>query len=107
VYTDAVRAAFDAQVRRKTRADEPGAAIEADAGVLRWLAPGTQTSCITWSGLTRDSRLPCEPSCEVRTYVACRCQGRSFLRAAAVTALGRKAPGGYGRRALPGFTVGA
>ena len=53
--THAVRAAFDAQIRRNTRAGEPGAVVEADAGVLRWLAPGTQTSCITWSELTGDS----------------------------------------------------
>jgi GNAT superfamily N-acetyltransferase len=55
VDTHAVRAAFDAQIRRRTGAEEPGAVVEADAGVLRWLAPGTQSSCITWSGLTRDS----------------------------------------------------
>jgi GNAT superfamily N-acetyltransferase len=54
VDTHAVRAAFDAQIRRRTGADEPGAVIEADAGVLRWLAPGTQSSCIAWSELTRD-----------------------------------------------------
>ncbi len=29
--------------------------VEASPGVLRWLAPGTQTSCITWSELTGDS----------------------------------------------------
>ena len=50
-----MRAAFDAQIRRNTRAGEPGAVVEAGAGVLRWLAPGTQTSCITWSELTSDS----------------------------------------------------
>ena len=55
VDTHAVRAAFDAQIRRNTRAGERGAVVEADAGVLRWLAPGTQTSCITWSELTSDS----------------------------------------------------
>jgi GNAT superfamily N-acetyltransferase len=55
VDTHGVRAAFDAQIRRNTRAGEPGAVVEADAGVLRWLAPGTQTSCITWSELTSDS----------------------------------------------------
>jgi hypothetical protein len=55
VGTHAVRAAFDAQIRRNTRADEPGAVVEADAGVLRQLAPGTQTSCITWSDLTSGS----------------------------------------------------
>ena len=52
---DAVRAAFDAQVRRKAEAGEPGAVIEPDAGVLRWVAPGTQTSCIIWSALTDDN----------------------------------------------------
>jgi GNAT superfamily N-acetyltransferase len=51
----AVRAEFDAQIRRKTEADEPGAVIEADAGVLRWVAPGKQTSCITWSELSADT----------------------------------------------------
>lgn len=49
---DAVRAAFDAQIRRKTEPDEPGAVIEQDEGVLRWVAPGTQTSLISWSALT-------------------------------------------------------
>ena len=48
-------AAFDAQIRRNTRAGERGAVVEADAGVLRWLAPGTQTSRITWSELTSGS----------------------------------------------------
>jgi GNAT superfamily N-acetyltransferase len=55
VDTHAVRAAFDAQIRRRTEADEPGVVVEADAGVLRWVAPGTQSSCVTWSELTRDS----------------------------------------------------
>ena len=50
-----VRAAFDAQIRRSTRADEPGAVVDADAGVLRQVAAGTQTSRITWSELTSDS----------------------------------------------------
>jgi GNAT superfamily N-acetyltransferase len=51
----AVRAAFDAQIRRKEKADEPGAVIEADDGVLRWVAPGTETSCIVWSALAHDT----------------------------------------------------
>src|SRR5580693_6724401 len=55
VDIDAVRAAFDAQIRRKAEANEPGAVIEADAGVLRWVAPGTQTSCIVWSQLDAGS----------------------------------------------------
>jgi GNAT superfamily N-acetyltransferase len=50
-----VRAAFDAQIRQSTRADEPGAVVDADAGVLRQVAAGTQTSRITWSELTSDS----------------------------------------------------
>jgi GNAT superfamily N-acetyltransferase len=55
VDIDAVRAAFDAQIRRKTETDEPGAVIEPDTGVLRFVAPGTQTSCVVWSQLTPDS----------------------------------------------------
>jgi GNAT superfamily N-acetyltransferase len=51
----AVRAAFDAQIRRNTETDEPGAVVEADEGVLRWVAPGTQTSCIIWSSLADGS----------------------------------------------------
>lgn len=50
-----VLAAFDVQIRRKTTADEPGAVVEQAAGVLRWVAPGTQTSCITWSALTSET----------------------------------------------------
>jgi GNAT superfamily N-acetyltransferase len=55
VDIQAVRAAFDEQIRRKTEPDEPGAVIAADIGVLRWVAPGDQTSCITWSELTRQN----------------------------------------------------
>jgi GNAT superfamily N-acetyltransferase len=55
VDIDAVRAAFDTQIRRKAEADEPGAVVEADAGVLRWVAPGSQTSCIIWSRLSAAS----------------------------------------------------
>jgi GNAT superfamily N-acetyltransferase len=51
----AVRATFDAQVRRRAEADEPGAVVETDTGVLRWVAPGAQTSCIIWSALTHDT----------------------------------------------------
>jgi len=55
VDIDAVRAAFDAQIRRKADPDEPGAVIEADDGVLRWVAPGSETSCIIWSALTEET----------------------------------------------------
>jgi len=50
-----VRSAFDAQIRRKAEPDEPGAVVEADEGVLRWVAPGSETSCIIWSALTEDT----------------------------------------------------
>jgi GNAT superfamily N-acetyltransferase len=52
VDIDAVRTAFDEQIRRKPEPDEPGAVVEADEGVLRWVAPGSETSCIIWSALT-------------------------------------------------------
>lgn len=55
VDIQAVRAAYDSQIRRKTEADEPGAVVEAATCVLRWVAPGKQTSCITWSELTEDT----------------------------------------------------
>ncbi len=51
----AVRAAYDAQVRRATRTTEPGAVVEADEGVLRYVAPDAQASCIVWSQLTAES----------------------------------------------------
>ena len=51
----AVRAAYDSQIRQKAAADEPGAIVEAEPGLLRWLAPGNQTSCIIWSQLTSGS----------------------------------------------------
>jgi hypothetical protein len=70
VDAHAVRAAFDAQIRRKTRADEPGAVVQADAGVLRQLAPGTQTSRVTWSALTSGSA-DAVVAAQVRYFAAC------------------------------------
>jgi GNAT superfamily N-acetyltransferase len=55
VDIDAVRAAFDAQIRRRTDPDEAGGVVEPDEGLLRWVAPGAQTSCIVWSRLSADS----------------------------------------------------
>jgi GNAT superfamily N-acetyltransferase len=55
VDIEAVRAAYNAQVRQNSEAPEPGAVVEADAGVLRYVAPGAQTSCIVWSQLTPES----------------------------------------------------
>jgi GNAT superfamily N-acetyltransferase len=51
----AVRAAFDAQIRRHTDVGEAGGVVERDGDVLRWVAPGTQVSCIVWSQLTEDT----------------------------------------------------
>jgi len=50
-----VLAAFDAQIRRRTTDEEAGGVVERDGDVLRWIAPGAQTSCIVWSQLTADS----------------------------------------------------
>jgi GNAT superfamily N-acetyltransferase len=51
----AVRAAFDAQVRRRTDDPEAGCVVEQDGEVLRLVAPGAQVSCIVWSQLTADT----------------------------------------------------
>lgn len=51
----AVRAAFDAQVRRRADDQEAGGVVEQDGDVLRWVAPGAQVSCIVWSRLTTDT----------------------------------------------------
>jgi GNAT superfamily N-acetyltransferase len=52
---DAVRAAFDAQVRRRADDQEAGGVVERDGDVLRWLAPGAQESCIVWSQLAAET----------------------------------------------------
>jgi GNAT superfamily N-acetyltransferase len=47
-----IRAAYEAQVRRGTEPDEPGARVEADDRVVRTLAPAGQgPSRVTWSDL--------------------------------------------------------
>jgi ribosomal protein S18 acetylase RimI-like enzyme len=47
-----IRAAYDAQVRRATEPDQPGARVQAADGVLRTLAPAGQgPSRVTWSDL--------------------------------------------------------
>jgi GNAT superfamily N-acetyltransferase len=52
MISDRALADFDTQVRQSTRPDEPGALIEADGTVVRWLAPdGQGASCVTWSRL--------------------------------------------------------
>jgi GNAT superfamily N-acetyltransferase len=52
---EAVRRAFDAQVRRRKPADSVVGAYELDGSVLRWVAPGSEASMIVWSELTADS----------------------------------------------------
>ncbi len=48
----ALRAVFDAQVRRRTRPDAPGARAEADGAIVRVVAPGADGwSGVTWSDL--------------------------------------------------------
>lgn len=45
-------AAFDAQIRRGTQGGEPGARVESDGAVVRWISPDLEgSSCITWSRL--------------------------------------------------------
>jgi GNAT superfamily N-acetyltransferase len=47
-----LRAAYDTQVRRSPETDEPGARVEAAAGVLRTVVPvGQGTSWVLWSDL--------------------------------------------------------
>lgn len=65
----AVRAAYDDQVRRRTVPDAPDTAIETDAGVVRWLAAGTQMSRIEWSGLS-DENADAVIAAQVRYFAA-------------------------------------
>jgi hypothetical protein len=64
VISDAVRAAYDAQVRRPAEPDEPGARVEAvtcpgGGRVIRTVAPaGRGTSRVTWSELDDASAGP-------------------------------------------------
>ncbi len=51
-----VLADYNAQVRRSTRADLAGSAVDDLGSVVRWLAPpGQGLSTITWSDLTADT----------------------------------------------------
>jgi GNAT superfamily N-acetyltransferase len=52
---EAVRRAFDAQVRRSTHPESLAGAVEQDGNMLRWVAPGGQVSMIVWSQLTEES----------------------------------------------------
>jgi ribosomal protein S18 acetylase RimI-like enzyme len=49
-------ARFDAQIRRSARPEEPGALVEADGAVMRYVSPDAQgSSWIIWSGLDERS----------------------------------------------------
>jgi GNAT superfamily N-acetyltransferase len=69
VDIQAVRAAYDAQVRRRTAPDTTGTVVETDTGVVRWLAAGTQTSRIEWSELT-DENADAVIGAQVRYFAA-------------------------------------
>jgi hypothetical protein len=52
VDTARALADYDTQIRRSTASGEPGARVEADAAIVRWISPDPDgTSCVTWSGL--------------------------------------------------------
>jgi GNAT superfamily N-acetyltransferase len=56
MISNPVLAAYDAQIRQSTTTDEPGARIEADPAVVRWIVPpGHGMSSITWSRLDAGS----------------------------------------------------
>ena len=52
MLSDRALADYEAQIRRSTRAHEPGARAEADGAVIRFVPPvGQGEGAITWSGL--------------------------------------------------------
>jgi GNAT superfamily N-acetyltransferase len=65
----AVRAVFDGQVRRRTRADTPGARAEADGQVVRQIAGGGDGwSGVTWSDLAGPSGADRAIAAQVRYF---------------------------------------
>jgi hypothetical protein len=66
-----LRAAFDEQVRRRTRDDEPGTRAEADGSVVRQVAPGGRGwSGITWSDLASPAEADAAIAAQVRYFGA-------------------------------------
>jgi GNAT superfamily N-acetyltransferase len=66
-----LRAAFDEQVRRRTRDDGPGSRAEADGPVVRLVAPGGRGwSGITWSGLAGPAEADAAIAAQVRYFSA-------------------------------------
>jgi len=66
-----LRAAFDEQVRRRTRDDGPGPCAEADGAVVRLVAPGGHGwSGITWSDLAGPAGADAAIAAQVRYFGA-------------------------------------
>ena len=66
-----LRAAFDEQVRRRTRDDGPGPCAEADGAVVRQVAPGGHGwSGITWSDLAGPAGADAAIAAQVRYFGA-------------------------------------
>jgi GNAT superfamily N-acetyltransferase len=66
-----LRAAFDEQVRRRTRDDGPGPRAEADGAVVREVAPGGRGwSGITWSDLAGPAEADAAIAAQVRYFGA-------------------------------------
>ena len=66
-----LRAAFDEQVRRRTRDDGPGPRAEADGAVVRLVAPGGHGwSGITWSDLAGPAGADAAIAAQVRYFAA-------------------------------------
>lgn len=66
-----LRAAFDEQVRRRTRDDGPGPRAEADGPVVRVVAPGGRGwSGITWSDLAGPAEADAAIAAQVRYFGA-------------------------------------
>jgi GNAT superfamily N-acetyltransferase len=52
MLSDTALADYNAQIRRSTDPGEPGARVDADDSLVRWLSPDSEgMSCITWSRL--------------------------------------------------------
>ncbi|WP_029252700.1 GNAT family N-acetyltransferase [Paraoerskovia marina] len=49
--TDLALAAYDAQIRRAPRPDDPAASVESDGAVVRVVCDGPGWNTVTWSGL--------------------------------------------------------
>jgi hypothetical protein len=66
-----LRAAFDEQIRRRTRGDGSGTCAEADGAVVRQVAPGGRGwSGVTWSDLAGPAEADAAIAAQVRYFAA-------------------------------------